>query len=342
MPQKAGAKRKGKREVSDTNANRALARRSCLRSGSAILAEIRRSRYFHSVQFKDYYAILGVPKTASQDDIRKAFRKLARQHHPDVAKDKKSAEAKFKEINEANEVLSDSEKRQRYDSLGSDWDKVPRGGGVPPQWQRTGGGMQGGGFSDFFEAFFGGSGRGGFGRGGSVKRRGEDLEYELPVSVEDALRGGKTAFSISRGNRSETITVTIPKGVRAGQRIRLTGQGGPGVGGAEAGDLYLLVAIAPHRDYRAEGADLIREIPVTVTAAVLGGEIEVETPDGAVKLKIPAGTQPRQKFRLKGRGLPSGAAGARGDFFAEARIVIPTVLTAEQRTLWESLAKVKE
>lgn len=295
------------------------------------------------MQFKDYYAILGVPKTASQDDIRKAFRKLARQHHPDVAKDKKSAEAKFKEINEANEVLSDPEKRQRYDSLGSDWDKAPRGGGVPPQWQRTGGGMSGGGFSDFFEAFFGGGGGGnpfgGFARSGSVKRRGEDLEYELPVSVEDALRGGKTAFSISRGNRSETITVTIPKGVRTGQRIRLAGQGGPGAGGAEAGDLFLLVAIAPHRDYRVEGADLIREIPVTVTAAVLGGEIEVETPDGTVKLKIPAGTQPRQKFRLKGRGLPSGPGGVRGDFFAEARVVIPTVLTAEQKALWESLAR---
>ncbi|MEK0447779.1 MAG: hypothetical protein RL088_47 [Verrucomicrobiota bacterium] len=309
-----------------------------------ILAIPQASGYSGGVQFKDYYAILGVPKTASQEDIRKAFRKLARQHHPDVAKDKKSAEAKFKEINEANEVLSDPEKRQRYDSLGSDWDKVPRGDGVPPEWR--GGGMSGGGggFSDFFEAFFGGGGRGGnpfggFGRGGAAKRRGEDLEYELPVSVEEALNGGKSSFSISRGGRQETISVTIPKGVRAGQRIRLAGQGGKGVGGAEAGDLYLLVAIAPHRDYRVEGADLIREIPVTVTSAVLGGEVEVITPDGVVKLKIPAGTQPRQKFRLKGRGLPSGSGGVRGDFFAEARVVIPTVLTAEQRALWESLAK---
>ena len=299
-------------------------------------------RLIIGVQFKDYYAILGVSKTATQDEIRKAFRKLARVHHPDVAKDKKAAETKFKEINEANEVLSDPEKRQRYDSLGADWDK---GGGVPPHG--GGGGFQSGaGFSDFFEAFFGGvpGGRGrganpfsGFGRT-APKRRGDDLEYELPVSVEEALHGGKKSFSIPRDGRSETITVNVPRGVRAGQRIRLSGQGGAGIGGGESGDLFLLVAIAPHPDYRVEGADLIREIPVTASAAVLGGDLEVNTPDGSVKLKIPAGTQPRQKFRIKGRGLPSGSDGARGDFFAEARVVIPTTLTAEQRRLWEALA----
>lgn len=310
---------------------------------SDTLAVQAQLRLIGAVQFKDYYATLGVPKTASQDDIRKAFRKLARQFHPDVAKDKKAAEAKFKEINEANEVLSDAGKRQRYDSLGPDWDKAgqsaPRPGG--------GGGFQGGaGFSDFFEAFFGGSGQqpqrgrnpfSGFGRQ-APKQRGQDLEYELPVTIEEALNGGKKSFSIPRDGRSETITVSVPKGVRAGQRIRLSGQGGAGMGG-EAGDLYLLVAIAPQADYRVEGSDLIREFPVPISAAVLGGEVEVATPDGSVKLKIPAGTQPRQKFRLKGRGLPSGAAGARGDFFAEARVVIPTTLTAEQRTLWEALAK---
>lgn len=296
------------------------------------------------MQFKDYYATLGVPKTASTDDIRKAFRKLARQFHPDVAKDKKAAEGKFKEINEANEVLSDPEKRQRYDALGPDWEKGGRAG-VPPQWN-AGGGGQGGGFSDFFEAFFGGAGAAQRGRNPfsgagrtAPKRRGQDLEYELPVAIEEVLNGGKKSFSIPRDGRDETITVTIPKGVRAGQRIRLAGQGGEGIG-AEAGDLFLLIAIAPHADYRVEGADIIREIPVTVVSAVLGGEVEVLTPDGLVKLKIPAGTQPRQKFRLKGRGLPSGAAGARGDFFAEARVVIPTTLTAEQRKHWEALAGV--
>jgi curved DNA-binding protein len=299
------------------------------------------------VNFKDYYATLGVPKTASQDDVRKAFRKLARQFHPDVAKDKKAAEAKFKEINEANEVLSDPAKRQQYDALGADWDKPGRN-----QQQRPGqgGGFQNSaGFSDFFEAFFGGSQAGagrsraggnpfsGFGRS-APKRRGEDLEYELPVSIEDCLNGGKKSFSIPRDGRSETITVTVPKGVRAGQRIRLSGQGGAGVG-SEAGDLYLLIAIAPDTNYRIDGVDLIREVPVPIPSAVLGGEIEIVTPDGSVKLKIPAGTQPRQKFRLKGRGLPSGSEGLRGDFFAEVKVVVPTTLTAEQRKLWEALAQ---
>ncbi len=302
-----------------------------------------RLRFIGAVQFKDYYATLGVPKSAPQEDIRKAFRKLARQFHPDVAKDKKAAESKFKEINEANEVLSDPVKRQRYDTLGPDWDKAGQGG---PRHGGGGAGHHGGaGFSDFFEAFFGGAGQpqqgrnpfSGFGRQ-APKRRGEDLEYELPVSVEEALSGGKKSFSIPREGRAETITVSVPKGVRAGQRIRLSGQGGAGMG-ADAGDLYLLIAIAPHAEYRVEGADLIHEIPVTISVAVLGGEVEVVTPDGSVKLKIPPGTQPRQKFRLKGRGLPSGSAGGRGDFFAEARVVIPATLTAEQRRLWEALAK---
>ncbi len=308
---------------------------------SRALAVRKKIRFIGDVQFKDYYAILGVPKTASQDDIRKAFRKLARQFHPDVAKDKKAAEAKFKEINEANEVLSDPDKRQRYDNLGPDWEN---GGGRRGPGPGTEGFQGGAGFSDFFEAFFGGGGQqargrnpfGGMGRQ-PQKRRGQDLEYELPVTIEESLKGGKKSFTIPRNGRNETITVTIPVNVRAGQRIRLAGQGGEGIG-AEAGDLFLLINIAPHPDYRMEGSDLIREVPVTLTSAVLGGEVEVGTPDGSIKLKIPAGTQPRQKFRLKGRGLPSGAAGARGDFFAEARIVIPNILTAEQRKLWEELA----
>jgi curved DNA-binding protein len=302
-------------------------------------------RFIGGVQFKDYYAILGVPKTATQDDIRKAFRKLARQYHPDVAKDKKAAEAKFKEINEANEVLSDPTKRQQYDTLGSDWDKR---GHVPPRGPQGAGFPGGGGFSDFFEAFFGGGQGAGRARGGgnpfsgfgrtAPRRRGDDLEYELPVTVSDALNGGKKSFSIPRDGRSETITVTVPKGVRAGQRIRLAGQGGAGVG-ADSGDLYLLIAITPDAGCRIEGVDLIREVPVPIASAVLGGEIEVGTPDGSVKLKIPAGTQPRQKFRLKGRGLPCGPAGERGDFFAEAKVTVPTSLTDDQRRLWEALAR---
>jgi curved DNA-binding protein len=303
------------------------------------------------VQFKDYYATLGVPKTASQDEIRKAFRKLARQHHPDVAKDKKAAEAKFKEINEANEVLGDPQKRAKYDELGSDWNQPNRqqqarsweemfgqgGGGFDFGGGRQNGG--GGGFSDFFEAFFGGRPAGGGGRRRTAVRKGEDVEFELSVSIEDALNGGKKAFAVERGGKRETITVNVPKGVRAGQRIRLTGQGEPGGGGAQPGDLYLRISIQGQGDFRVDGHDLIRAVPLPVANAVLGGEVEVLTPDGTVKLKVPAGTQPGQKFRIKGRGLPSGPE-TRGDFYAEAKITIPTNLTDKERQLWEQLGKV--
>ena len=292
------------------------------------------------MQFKDYYATLGVPKTATQDEIRKAFRKLARQYHPDVAKDKKGAEAKFKEINEANEVLSDAEKRKRYDELGADWDRPGRQ--QPPQgWQHGGGFEGGGGFSDFFEAFFGGRGggggrkqRGGF---GAFAQRGGDVEFELPVTVEEALHGGKKAFNLERAGRVETVSVNVPRAVRGGQKIRLAGQGGEGVGGGERGDLFLLIKIAPHVDYRVDGFDLIRAVPVPVWTAVLGGDAEIPTPDGAVKMKIPPGTQPGRKFRLKGRGLPAGS-GIRGDLFAEAKVLLPTSLSDEERALWERLA----
>jgi len=288
--------------------------------------------------------VLGVAKTATQDEIRKAFRKLARQHHPDVAKDKKTAEAKFKEINEANEVLSDPEKRKKYDELGADWNR-PGHQGPPPGWQQGGGmdfgGGNGGAFSDFFEMFFGGRGGGGGKKRkagfGAFAQRGSDVELELPVTIEEALHGGRKAFSLERGGRAETVTVNIPRGVREGQKIRLAGQGGDGVGGGERGDLYLHVKIAPHVDYRTDGFDLIRAVPIPVWSAVLGGEVEVPTVDGAVKMKIPPGTQPGQKFRLKGRGLPSGKD-TRGYFFAEAKVLLPTSLGEKERALWEQLA----
>jgi curved DNA-binding protein len=307
------------------------------------------------VQFKDYYATLGVSKTASQDEIRKAFRKLARQYHPDVAKDKKAAEAKFKEINEANEVLGDPQKRAKYDELGADWNQ-PRAQQQARSWEEMfgqgGGGFDfgggagrgnggGGGFSDFFEAFFGGRGGPGpaRGRGGRrhVQQRGEDVEFELAVTIDEALHGGKKSFAVERGGSRETINVTVPKGVREGQRIRLTGKGEPGAGGAEAGDMYLRVVVQAYGDYRVEGHDLIRAVPVPVTKAVLGGEVEVPTLDGSVKLKVPAGTQPGRKFRIKGRGLPSGKD-TRGDFYAEIKVTVPTSVSDRDRELWEKLA----
>ena len=312
------------------------------------------------VQYKDYYATLGVAKSASQDEVRKAFRQLARKHHPDVAKDKKTAESKFKEINEAYEVLGDAEKRKRYDELGADWD---RGGAhqPPPGWGRAGrpggmggmpGGFEGTGFSDFFEQFFsGGAARGGanpfggMGGAGAEPARGGDIEADLLVTIEEALHGGKKKISFRRDARAqvETYEVAIPKGVREGQKIRLAGQGHTAHGAhaahrrGSAGDLYLVVRFEKHPDYRIEGADLYYDLFVPAWMAVLGGETHIPTPDGSILLKVPAGTQPGRKFRLKGRGLPVSAT-ARGDFYAELAVTLPTELTPAERKLWEQLA----
>jgi curved DNA-binding protein len=305
------------------------------------------------MQYKDYYQTLGVAKTATQDEVRKAFRKLARQYHPDVAKDKKGAEAKFKDINEAYEVLGDAEKRKQYDELGADWQSggMPRGGGYRTHGGGTGadpfagGHFAGTGFSDFFEQFFGAAGRRGRGGAGGFggfempeANEGVDIEADLLVTIEEALHGAKKKISFRRaeGAKVETYEVAIPRGVRAGQKIRLAGQGGGPRG--RAGDLYLRVKFAQHPDYRVEGGDLIHELELPVAQAVLGGEFEVPTPDGSVRLKIPPGTQPGRKFRVKGRGLRTGVD-TRGDYYVEVQVELPTTLTAEARALWEKLAK---
>jgi len=323
------------------------------------------------VQYKDYYQTLGVEKGASQDEIRKAFRKLARQHHPDVAKekDKKASEAKFKEINEAYEVLGDPVKRKKYDELGSDWD---RGGfqQPPPGWGGMGGGRAGAGageggfhfggtgFSDFFEQFFGGGGtaRGGGGRGQAggfggfggfgpqqpQQERGSDVEADLLVTIEEALHGAKKKISFRRDGKSKTETyeVKIPKGVREGQKIRLAGQGGQGSHAGLAGDLYLSVRFAQHPEYEIDGSDLLHELEIPAWKAVLGTEVNVPTPEGSIRLKVPAGTQPGRKFRLKGRGMPTSAT-ARGDFYVVVEVTLPEELTAEQRAHWEALSKLE-
>ncbi len=307
------------------------------------------------MDYKDYYKTLDVPKTASHDDIRKAFRKLARVYHPDVAKDKKTAEAKFKEINEAYEVLSDPEKREKYDTLGADWDKV--GQRPPPGWAGAGGrrgaadpngggfSFGGTGFSDFFEQFFSGGGRpgtrgGGFSGfpGGAPPERGSDVEADLLVTIEEALHGAKKAISLRRDGRSgvQNFEVRIPKGVREGQKIRLAGQG-EGAGAHGAGDLYLRVRFERHPDYEVQGSDLSYDLELPAARVVLGTEAEVPTPDGPVRLRIPGGTQPGRKFRLKGRGLPT-KLGERGDFFVRLEVTLPVELTPEERSLWEKLA----
>jgi curved DNA-binding protein len=312
-----------------------------------------------AVQFRDYYETLGVPKTATDDEIKSAFRKLARKHHPDVAKDKKSAEEKFKQINEAYEVLSDPEKRKKYDQLGADWNQ-PGGYQPPPGWdaQQPGGGFRqwssgnggvefefgGTGFSDFFEAFFGG-GRGRSAFGGFAQRtagaeRGNDVEADIMVTLEEALHGSSRTVSLRRAgsNKVESYQVKIPRGVHEGQRIRLAGQGEAGERGGQKGDLFLRVRLARHPDFSVEGSDLIHEVKIAPWQAVLGTELKEPTLEGDVRLKIPPGTRSGQRFRLRERGLPTNA-GSRGDLYVDVQIDIPKKITERERELWRELAK---
>ncbi|HEX6898664.1 MAG TPA: DnaJ C-terminal domain-containing protein [Thermoanaerobaculia bacterium] len=312
------------------------------------------------MDYKDYYATLGVKKDASQEEIQKAYRKLARKFHPDVNK-APEAEVKFKEIGEAYEVLKDPDKRKKYDQFGSNWN---RAGGSPPGWENInfgdggfdfrnfgGGGGGAAGFSDFFEMLFGAGGPGGrrrggagvgfdpgFGAGAGVPRGGGDTEATLTISVEEAVRGGTREIAIADPNTGQrkTFTVKIPEGVRAGQKIRLAGQGNAGFGGA--GDLLLKIEIAPDARYRVEGSDLHTHVPVSPAVAALGGEAEVETPTGSVRVRIPAGSSSGRKIRLRGRGL-SQSGGGKGDLLAEIRIVVPDNLTDRERELYEQLAE---
>ncbi|HEX2750784.1 MAG TPA: J domain-containing protein [Verrucomicrobiales bacterium] len=317
------------------------------------------------VEFKDYYQILGVSRDASDDDIKKAFRKLARKYHPDVAEDKKAAETKFKEINEANEVLSDPVKRKKYDQLGANWQEE-YAGPPPSGGQGRSGGAPGGyaqefhfggtGFSDFFEQFFSGGSRYGFPQDGADfkgaaaangrARRGSDIEGDLLVTLEEAMKGSLRPISLQTVNprtgeeQTHSFQVRIPPGALEGKRIRVPGQGEPGTGGAAAGDLYLNVRHAAHPDFHAEGADLHHELEVAPWEAVLGAEIVVPTLDGSIKLRIPAGAENGQQLRARNRGLPIGKTGDHGDFYVALKVQLPTTLTSEERTLWEKLRSV--
>jgi curved DNA-binding protein len=326
------------------------------------------------LDYKDYYAILGVKKDASQDEIQKAYRKLARKHHPDVNK-APEAEVKFKEIGEAYEVLKDPEKRQKYDQYGSAWKKAQQTGAPPPGWEgihfdfgdlggrggrggRTGGFDFGGGgdseFSSFFEMLFGGAGPGGgrrsasgagFGFGGQGFRGaggagGGHTEATLTLSLDEAVRGGQREITLADPNTGQrkTLSVKIPEGVRAGQKIRLAGQGQPSLDGGPAGDLYLKIEIEPDPRFRVEGSDLHTTVAVAPWQAALGGDAEVQTLDGAVRVKIPAGSSSGRKIRLRGRGLPK-KGGDKGDLLAEIRIVVPETLSERERELFEQLAE---
>jgi curved DNA-binding protein len=317
------------------------------------------------VEFKDYYATLGVPRTASDQDIKKSFRKLAREFHPDVAKDKKTAEEKFKEINEAYEVLSDPDKRKKYDQYGSTWKE---GGGYqpPPGWQdaRSAGGAQsqefhfgGTGFSDFFEQLFGRGGGGGFGFGGRDfeaaeaaqprgPARGYDIEGDILVTLDEAMRGSVRSISLERVNpktgqtEAQTFKVRVPVGVKEGQTIRIPGKGGDGANGGTSGDLFLHVRYAAHPDFRARGSDLHCDLDLAPWEAVLGTTVSVPTLESPVKVRIPAGTNNGCQLRVRGRGLPRGRDGERGDLYVVVNVQLPPQLSDEERELWEKLGRV--
>jgi len=321
------------------------------------------------VDFKDYYATLGVAKTASEKEIKQAFRKLARKHHPDVNPGDKVAEAKFKEINEAYEVLGDPSSRKKYDELGANWrmyEQQARGGGQPFTGEAPFG--QGGGrtqyrtmtpeemedlfgdsnpFSDFFTTFFGGGGGDFGGAGGQAragrgrKRAGRDIENEIELSLEDAYQGATRRLLLRHNGQVKHVDVRIPAGVTDGSRVRVPGEGEQGVGGAESGDLFLRVRLMQHSSFERKGRDLYVKAPVPLLTAVLGGEAQVQTLSGKpARLRIPALTQNGQLFRLKGYGMPAVGSGEEGgDLYARADVQLPTSLSDKEREHFESLRK---
>ena len=336
------------------------------------------------VRYKDYYEILGVPRNAGETEIKKAFRKLAREFHPDVAKNKKQADEKFKEINEAYDVLSDPAKRKKYDELGSDWSTGAEFR-PPPGWGAAGraGGSSGRssrgeehdfrfggtGFSDFFEELFGARARGNGRFGGGAAReeqaeRGEDIEGDILVTLDEAMHGSVRPVSVRRGmvceecggtgqrarrvcgacggsgqtSKTDTCQVKIPTGVAEGQRLRVPGRGEPGAGGGAAGDLFLRVRFARHPEFEVEDHNLIYDAGLAPWEAVLGASISVPTLDGHVNIKIPAGTQNGQKLRVRGRGLPQRGGGS-GDLIVIARLEVPERVSETERALWEQLGR---
>ena len=318
------------------------------------------------MDFKDYYQVLGVSKQATAEEIKRAFRKLARTYHPDVNPGDASAEARFKEVNEAHEVLGDPEKRRKYDTLGANWrqyEQAPGGwpggfpGGPNARWNvntgsSPGGGRPlseeelhgafGGGFSDFFQAFFRDGQAGGAWPPPPRATRGRDTEYEIEFGLEDAFRGVTRRITLpaTPGRPSRGLDVRIPAGVKTGSRVRVNGEGMPGAAGQEPGDLFLRVQLRPHPVFTVKGQNLYVTVAVPVPTAALGGEVEVQTLDGPeLRLKIPAGTQPGQIFRLRGKGMPGlRRRHKRGDLYATAQITIPRDLTPAARRHYEALA----
>jgi curved DNA-binding protein len=319
------------------------------------------------MEYQDYYKTLGVEKKASEGQIKKAYRKLARKHHPDMNPGDKKAEERFKQINEAYEVLSDAERRRKYDQLGADYQRYQQTGGNPggfdwSQWmagsQRGGqpGGVRveysgnlddlfgGGGFSDFFSSIFGGANAGAgqdvFRRAGTRSAqgvRGQDFEQEIEITLEEAFAGTSRALS----KDGQRIEVKIPAGARTGTKVRLAGQGTSGIGGP-AGDLFLVVKVMPHTVFERDGDDLRCELPVELYTAVLGGEVIVRTLGGDVKLKIPPETQSGRTIRLAGQGMPHlRESNTRGDLWVKVRVTIPQHLSEREQELFQELARLR-
>ncbi len=309
---------------------------------------------------KDYYAVLGVKRDASEKDIRAAYRRLARQYHPDVSPNDKTAEERFKEISEAYEVVSDKEKREKYNRYGHDWQHAEQaeaaraqagfGGSGPFRYSYSTSGNPngedpfggGGDFSDIFGGMFGGAGRGGRGQYQTIP--GQDVEHPMTVSLEEAYAGTTRLLSmpgVDGGPRR--IEVKIPAGVRDGSRVRVASEGAPSPFGGPKGDLYLVVSVSHNKTFEREGDDLHVKTPVPLHVAALGGEVEVPTPKGTkLALRLPAETQNGRKFRLKGQGMPHLGGDGRGDLFAEVQVVLPTQLNDEERQLFQRLAELRE
>jgi len=303
------------------------------------------------MEFKDYYQLLGVERTATEADIKKAYRKLARKYHPDVNK-APDAQARMQEVNEAYEVLRDPQKRAAYDRVGRGWE-----GGQefrpPPDWDAgfefSGGPQDGedlGGFSDFFEALFGHARRGHASWAGPGRPlRGEDRHAKVLVPLEDAFRGTTRTLTLQEAGldaagrvvtRERRLEVAIPKGIRPGQQIRLAGQGSPGPGGGPPGDLYLEVQFEPHPRWRVDGRDLVLSVPVAPWEAALGATVRVPTPEGTVEMAVPAGSQAGRRLRLRGRGIPGQPP---GDLYVVLELVLPQAGSERARELYRQMAR---
>jgi molecular chaperone DnaJ/curved DNA-binding protein len=335
------------------------------------------------MEYKDYYKVLGVDRNASADDIKKSYRKLARKYHPDINPGNADAETKFKEINEAYEVLSDTDKRAKYDRFGADFNRYQQSGNPGgfdwSQYASQPGGVHvdlgGGGFSDFFETLFGGmggrqtSGYGGFPRG-SRQQKGQDYEQPTEISLEEAFNGTQRQLRVElpqtcptcqgtgvqgnnicptcqgtgvHGEQTRTLTVKIPAGVDTGSRVRVKGEGGPGIGGGPRGDLYLVVSVQPHPRFERTGSDLRTRLPIDLYTLILGGEARVPLLSGkTLTLNIPAGTPNGKTFRLRGQGMPKlGRAGEHGDLFVVAEALLPTDLSPRETDLVRELKELR-